>query len=143
MDTSYRAILCVDDEAIILLNLKKILETRYGERFRYESTTSAEDALTILDRLESSGIRVILIVSDWLMPGMKGDEFLKIVHEKYPQISAIMVSGLNVGESVKKLEAEHIISGFLAKPVVPVKVYALIDQIIDASTRAACRDRPE
>ena len=39
------------------------------------------------------GIKVLIIVSDWLMPGIKGDVFLIQVHEKFPQIVKVMLTG--------------------------------------------------
>ncbi len=87
------AILCVDDEPIILLSLVQELKRTFGNELAYERAMNAEAALTTIEALEKEGVRVILIISDWLMPGIKGDEFLRIVHERYPDIRAIMISG--------------------------------------------------
>jgi len=130
-NTPNRAILCVDDEAVILLSLKLLLKKRYGEKYRYECAADAERALSTIETLISEGVRVILIISDWLMPGMNGDVFLRIVHERHPDIKAVMISGRIDEDSIKKLEEEGVFSGFLSKPVTPVDFYALIDQIIE------------
>lgn len=87
------AILCVDDEPIILLSLVQELKRTFGNELAYERAMNAEAALATIEALEKEGVRVILIISDWLMPGIKGDEFLRIVHERYPDIRAIMISG--------------------------------------------------
>jgi len=129
--TPNRAILCVDDEAVILLSLKLLLKKRYGDDYRYECASSAESALSTIEALISEGVRVILIISDWLMPGMNGDVFLRIVHERHPDIKAVMISGRIDEDSIKKLEEEGVFSGFLSKPVTPVDFYALIDEIIE------------
>jgi DNA-binding NtrC family response regulator len=34
-----------------------------------------------------------VIVSDWLMPGMKGDDFLVEAHKRVPTVVKIMLSG--------------------------------------------------
>lgn len=88
-----RAILCVDDEMIILLTLLQELKHMLGPDFVYEKATSAAAAFEIINELAADGIRVILIISDWLMPGMKGDEFLEKVKEIHPEIRAIMITG--------------------------------------------------
>jgi len=88
-----RAILCVDDEPIILLSLVQELKRTFSGDFEYEKAMDAEAALTAIKTLEADRVRVILIISDWLMPGIKGDEFLRIVHERYPAIRAIMITG--------------------------------------------------
>lgn len=87
------AILCVDDEPIILLSLVQELKRTFGGELEYEQAMNAEAALKTIEDLEAEGVRVILIISDWLMPGIKGDEFLRIVHERYPGIRAIMITG--------------------------------------------------
>ncbi len=87
------AILCVDDEPIILLSLVRELKRTFGGELEYEQAMNAEAALRTIEDLEAEGVRVILIISDWLMPGIKGDEFLEIVHERYPGIRAIMITG--------------------------------------------------
>ncbi len=130
MESPDRAILCVDDEAVILMNLKLLLKKRYGQRFRYECAADAERALSAMEGLIASGIRVILIISDWLMPGMNGDAFLRAVHERHPGIKAIMVSGRIDEGSVRRLEEEGIFSGFLSKPVAPGEFYAMIDGLV-------------
>ena len=125
-----RAILCVDDEGIILMHLVMLLQNRYGPKFRYEKAASAERGLATLDQLYSQGIRVIVIVSDWLMPGIKGDEFLRQVYTKYPDIKAIMISGKVDAESLDDLADSTGLVGFLSKPIIPDELYRLVDRII-------------
>ena len=76
MNTERKAILCIDDETIILDSLREQLEKNFGEDFIYETAESAEEAFEIIDELEEDGIEIAIIVCDWLMPGMKGDKFL-------------------------------------------------------------------
>ena len=71
-----KAIVCVDDEAIIVLSLKQELQNRLGDEYIYESAMSAEEALQVIEELSGDDVCVILVISDWLMPGIKGDEFL-------------------------------------------------------------------
>jgi len=86
-------ILCVDDEKMILQSLRSQLHRNFGDRYSYEIAESPEEALEVIDELVSDNIEVLIIVSDWLMPNMKGDEFLILVHEKFPNITKIMLSG--------------------------------------------------
>ncbi len=71
MDKS--AILCVDDEAIIVMSLIHELKTNLGERFIYESAMNAREAFQPIEDTIQEGNEVILVISDWLMPGIKGD----------------------------------------------------------------------
>lgn len=89
-----KAILCIDDERIILNSLVEQLEKYFGsEKYSYEQAESAEEALELLDDLEDDEIEVEVIVCDWLMPGMKGDEFLLGIDLKYPWVSKVLLTG--------------------------------------------------
>jgi DNA-binding NtrC family response regulator len=110
------AILCVDDEAIILLSVRQELKNHFKQRFIYETATSAEDALAIIDRLVSDGIRIILILSDWLMPGMKGDEFLIIVKKRYPSIRSVLLTGQADLRAVERVKREAGTEWIIYKP---------------------------
>jgi len=74
-----KAILCVDDEVIILLALVQELKRAFGSQYIYAQATDAQSALKIVEDLAADDIQVIFIISDCLMPGMKGDEFLAVV----------------------------------------------------------------
>lgn len=99
-----KAILCVDDESIILDSLKEQLEKQFGDEYLYEIAESAEEALEIIDDLEEDGIEIAVIVADWLMPGMKGDKFLLQVDLKYPRVVKVLLTGQADQESVDTLE---------------------------------------
>ena len=87
------AILFVDDEDVILEALKEQLKRLFGHEYFYEAASNADEAWEILEDLMLQGVEVLIIVSDWLMPGMKGDEFLVQVHQKYPNIVKVLLTG--------------------------------------------------
>ncbi len=103
---SREAILCVDDEAIILMSLKQELRLSFGDRFTYETALSADDAKSIIEELSQDDVRVALIISDLLMPGTKGDEFLVEVKRQYPDIRAIVITGHADREAVERTMRE-------------------------------------
>ena len=123
-------ILCVDDEAIILMSLKHELKNRYGSRFSYETALSAEDALEIIEELYSQGTRIILIISDWLMPGMKGDEFIVLVHKKHPDIQSVMITGHSDEFAIQRAKQEGNLLTCLKKPWTQTELYSIIDGIL-------------
>lgn len=86
-------ILCVDDEVAILDSLKIQLKNAFDDTYLYEAAESADEALEIIEELEEDGLDIIVIVSDWLMPGIKGDEFLIQIHKKFPRVVKIMLTG--------------------------------------------------
>jgi len=85
-----KAIVCVDDENIILDSLGEQIENMFGGEFLYEYAENAEEGMEVLEELTNDDISLVVIVSDWLMPGKKGDEFLISVHKKFPKIIKIM-----------------------------------------------------
>lgn len=104
--TTEKAIICVDDEAMILNSLEMQLRDQFGDQYVYEFAESAEDALEIIQELTQDGVKVLVIVSDWLMPGIKGDEFLIQVHAKFPGIIKVMLTGQAEEQAVQRAK-EH------------------------------------
>jgi CheY-like chemotaxis protein len=90
---SDQAILCVDDERIVLLSLRDQMTQHFGDRYRYEFAESVDEAWEVIDELSFEQVKILIIVSDWLMPGIRGDEFLAQVHQRFPKIVTILLSG--------------------------------------------------
>jgi CheY-like chemotaxis protein len=109
-------ILCVDDEQVVLQSLKTQLEEAFGDDYLYEVAEDADEALEVIDELNEDSLSVILIVSDWLMPGMKGDEFLIKVHQKFPKIVKIMLTGQADESAIKRVQEEANLHSCLYKP---------------------------
>jgi len=109
-------LLCVDDEIIVLTALKDQLRRAFGNEFVIDVAESAEEALELLDELESEGHKLLVIVSDWLMPGMKGDEFLIEAHNRFPSVVKIMLSGQAETAAVDRARREAALHDFLPKP---------------------------
>ncbi len=87
-------IVCVDDEKIVLDSLNSQLIRNFGNNFNYEFAESAEEALEIIDDLRDDEYEVIyVVISDWLMPGMKGDELLEEVRKKVKNVKTILLTG--------------------------------------------------
>jgi len=88
-----QAIICVDDEDIILEALKDQLGPFFENQFLIETSTTSEEALVIYDELIENGYKVPVVISDYLMPGTRGDEFLIQIHEKNPKTLKILLTG--------------------------------------------------
>ena len=113
---SKNVILCVDDEKIILDSLKTQLKDKFGNDFSYETAENANDAEEVLNELTTEGCNVLIIVSDWLMPGIKGDEFLINIHKKFPGIVKIMLTGQAKEEAIERAVKEANLHKCLHKP---------------------------
>lgn len=113
---SKAVILCVDDEIGVLNSLKIQLKNEFSDAYLYEAAESADEALEVIEELQGDDIDVLVIVSDWLMPGIKGDEFLILVHQKFPKIVKILLTGQADEEAIKRAIEQANLHGCLHKP---------------------------
>lgn len=111
-----KAILCVDDEKTVLISLKAQIKKHFGNKYIYEFAESAEEAWEVIEDFNEDGIDILIIVTDWLMPQIKGDEFLVQVHHKYPNIAKIMLTGQADEDAVDRAQREANLLRCLRKP---------------------------
>ncbi len=121
-----KAILCVDDEEFVLTALSQELKHNFKDEFIIELAQNAEDALEILDELENDGIKTMVIISDWLMPGMKGDDFLIESHKRFPKVIKFLLTGMASDEAIQNAQEHAELKGTFLKPW---KSEELINQI--------------
>ena len=110
------AILFVDDEEVILEALKEQLKRLFGNEYFYEAASNADEAWEVLEDLVAQGVEVLIIVSDWLMPGLKGDEFLVQVHQKYPKIVKVLLTGQADQSAIDRAQSAANLHRCLYKP---------------------------
>lgn len=109
-------IVCVDDEKVILDSLKTQLKSAFGDLYSYEMAESAVDALELIEELSDDGYSIVVIVSDWLMPGMRGDEFLIKIHHKFPEVIKIMLSGQADEDAIERAFTQANLYKCIKKP---------------------------
>ncbi len=120
------AILCVDDENIILESLIEQLKKYFGDGFLYEIAENAEEGMEIIEELIKDGIKNIIIVTDWLMPGTKGDEFLINVHKKYPSVVNILLTGQANEDAINRARKNADLFAVIQKPWSEEDLYNII-----------------
>ena len=113
---SKKAILCVDDEKIILTSLRDQITHHFGNRYLYEFAESADEAWEVLEELNNEEIDILIIVSDWLRPNMKGDEFLIKVHQQFPHIITVLLTGQATEEAIDRTRKYANLHRYLPKP---------------------------
>ncbi|MBD1926094.1 response regulator [Trichocoleus sp. FACHB-90] len=86
-------IICVDDERVVLISLRDQLTHHFGSDYDIELAESGEEALEIFTELLEENREVLLLISDQIMPGMKGDELLIEIHAQYPKTLKILLTG--------------------------------------------------
>ncbi|MEI7675518.1 MAG: hybrid sensor histidine kinase/response regulator [Bacteroidales bacterium] len=111
-----KAIICVDDEDIILEALKDQLSTFFEHHYHIETATTAEEGLEIYHELIDRGIEVPVVISDYLMPGIRGDEFLIKIHDINPGTLKILLTGHANLEGVTNAINNANLYRFIPKP---------------------------
>lgn len=119
-------LLLVDDEAIILMALKMECKKRYKQ----SEVITALNAEQALQCLAENKDKQHVIISDYQMPGMKGDEFLRKVTQEYPDSILIMLTGQAPDEVLKTLNKELRLRACLRKPWLAKELYAVLDTVM-------------
>ncbi|WP_293136412.1 response regulator [Okeania sp. SIO3I5] len=87
------AIICVDDEPMILDSLRIELEGNLGDNYLIEFAQSGEEALEVFMELKEDNYEIPIVIADYIMPEMKGDELLQKIHSLDPETLKIMLTG--------------------------------------------------
>ncbi|MGB3238824.1 MAG: adenylate/guanylate cyclase domain-containing protein [Geitlerinemataceae cyanobacterium] len=109
-------ILCIDDEPMILDSLKQELSQALERKYDIETAIGGEDALELLEELLEEGCEIAVAISDYVMPGMKGDEVLKKIHELSPKTLTIMLTGQASIEGIANAINTSRLYRYLTKP---------------------------
>ncbi len=126
-----KAILCVDDEAIILSVMQKKLQKYFTDRVKIYSALNAESALELINDLHAKEIQLMVVIADYLMPGMRGDEFLLKVGNNYPWIKSIMVTGMAEKEIIEDLRSRKIVKAVFYKPWLDDELFSTVEECMD------------
>lgn len=107
----------VDDESLVLdVNTRCLV--RAG--FTVISASSGQAALQILESRDGA---VDLLLIDLTMPDLSGQETLVLVHQRWPELPAILTSGYDATD--RQRNSTDVV-GFLQKPYCPDELLAAV-----------------
>lgn len=109
-------IVCVDDEKIILTGLDSELSGKFGKNYDIELAQSGEEAIEIVEDALADGVEVAMVISDFIMPGMKGDELLIKIHQLLPDTIKIMLTGQADAEGIANTINKAKLYRYISKP---------------------------
>jgi signal transduction histidine kinase len=125
MNPTRPRILCVDDEPLVLKSLADILRRRYD-------VTTAGSGEAGLHALADNG-SFDVVVSDFLMPGMSGAEFLALARVASPDSVRVLLTGQASLDHAITVVNEASIFRFLTKPCSPTVLLQSIDEAVEQS----------
>ena len=114
--TQRKIILCVDDNIEVLKSLRFQLRQTLMRDVRIVLAEGSEEALHTLNALDLSSNDLLLIISDWLMPNINGEDLIKMIEQRWGLIMTIVLSGHITPEAKDRLtDLEQVIS-VMSKP---------------------------
>lgn len=112
-------IICVDDEPTVLESLKIELRNALGDRCAIETAEGGVEALELMRELRNEDCEVALVLSDYIMPDLRGDELLEQVHRLSPKTLTVMLTGQADLEAVSRAIKYAKLYRYIAKPWQP------------------------
>ena len=125
-------VICVDDEKMVLNSLKAQLRLTLSSDIGIETAESAEEALLIVDEAIANNIGLPLIISDQIMPDMKGDEFLTLIHQKSKNTLNVLLSGQADYEAIVNAVNNANLYKYLAKPWDEANLILIVKEAINS-----------
>jgi response regulator RpfG family c-di-GMP phosphodiesterase len=119
-DSSLATILVVDDESGPRESLRMILTPGYN----VECATSGTEALKLLAREP-----VDIVTLDLNMPGLGGQELMRAIHDEYPNVEIIVITGCGTLDSATEA-IRYGICDYLQKPFDVVKVGGAVSRAL-------------
>ena len=111
-----KAIVCVDDEEIILNSLGQQLKRAFGAEYTIETVDSGTEAIELFSELLEEEVEIPLIISDQNMIGMSGSQLLTQLHQTYPQTLKILLTGETDADTIRGLVNQSALYRYIAKP---------------------------
>lgn len=130
MPAERRAILCVDDEPDLLDALRSQLRHGLGGAYLIETAQDGEEGEEVFDELMADGYQVPLVIADYIMPRMKGDELLRRIHAVSPECRKILLTGHATPEAVGNAVRYAGLYRYLAKPLDMQDLLLTVDEAL-------------
>ncbi len=117
----------VDDNSDSRAYLAELLVTQ-----GYRVALYAESQQTLLD-MQSADKKPDLIISDLVMPGLRGDELVRQIHIQRPNLPVILTSGYL--SALDQQDADRLgLVGVLSKPINSVTLLEMLNELFMPST---------
>jgi PAS domain S-box-containing protein len=126
-DSGSETILLVEDELSVLALAQRILQMR---GYKVLTASYGEAALGIASL---PGQQIDLVVTDVVMPGMNGREFVEALHDRTPGIPVLYMSGYTNDDILRRGLMDSSVA-FLQKPFTAKSLARLVRSVLDAGS---------
>jgi CheY-like chemotaxis protein len=134
MEALKYAVICVDDDPIILQLIDFQMKKLINERTTIvETTTDPRQVEAKIEEVRSFGLEPLFIMTDYQMPGMSGAELIRKLKEKEPSLDCILLSGQANDRAVEELERDHLLYSFIGKPWKEEQLLEVLTPFIERS----------
>ncbi|MCS6904135.1 MAG: response regulator [Bacteroidia bacterium] len=110
-------ILIVDDDALSMKMLSVQLSVIFKDKFRYLTALSVSDAWALIDaELKNNNLLPSVVITDWMMPDVRGDKFLIQLLRRFPEVPVLLFSGRADEEVLQEFTEHKNYAGIIPKP---------------------------
>lgn len=121
-------LIIVDDEPVIRQGLLKMAQL-YSPSIT--ELLTAENGLDALQKIKIA--QPGIVITDIRMPKMDGLELCRVLHQEFPHIHIVVISGHNDFEYARKC-MQYGVKNYLLKPVTKDDVHDVLDKLLNLST---------
>ncbi len=121
------SLLIVDDEPMVVQTLQMQLAPLAAEGVWIEGALSGQEALDLIPRLPAP---LAVVIADYLMPGLKGDDLLIEIHKQVPQAKLILLTGQAEAHNVGKIINHAPLYRYIAKPWDPLDLLLTVREAL-------------
>lgn len=114
-------ILVVDDSELARRLVTDVL-TREGH-----AVADAADGTQALDRLEAEPFD--LVITDFMMPGMLGDELVRRMHQRWPELPVVVISSYTDSDLFRTVRALPV-ARILNKPFADADILGAVRELL-------------
>ena len=123
------AILAVDDDIMVLNSLRMQLERNFANHV-LEFAQNVDEAIGVIDELRKNQVKLIVIVSDWIMPLKNGDVLAKYVKSMDEKVKVVVLSGKLEESKVESYISSNTIDRVVLKPWDEANLMEIIKSVI-------------
>lgn len=131
MSARRRLVLCVDDNPEVLQALRRELRMGLEQSARIEVAADAAQALARLEAIAPEPGEAVVIVSDWLMPGMRGEHLIEAIAARWGPLGTIVLSGHISAEATTRLRTMPQVEDVMAKPWASEALLSMVRRLLE------------